>query len=90
MSKTYKDTPDATEGPRRPRRGRLDRIPPLAREAIASWIDFTVQKFPELVARERAWLKEHPADRESANQLSYYEHALSYAKFLSYHLRKDM
>lgn len=66
---------------------RLAALSPLVREKLARWIEGTVQRLPELIARETLHLRAHPDDDPARNQRRYWRNCVSYAKFLSGRLR---
>lgn len=60
---------------------------PLTREAMAKWIENFYVKYHDLIAKEAAWLSQHPDDKESRGRLNYYRNALSVTKQLAYIIR---
>lgn len=85
------ETPGATAGENPPEASKLEVrvavLVPLIREQLARWIEGTVQRLPELIARETLHLRAHPDDDAARNQRRYWRNCVSYAKFLSSRLR---
>lgn len=55
---------------------------------MAQWLEGLARKLPDRIAKEREWLRLHPDDQASRNQLAYWENYTSVVKQIAYLVRR--
>jgi hypothetical protein len=56
-------------------------------ELLARWVEGKFDSYPQLIAREAAWLLAHPDDKDSKGRLVAYRYAYATAQQIAYWLR---